>query len=77
MYITNELYKIGIFLTDYRFITVLEKLACSVITAIERDSISRKELPHQKGYARRATSQKKVGMVWHECPGIAYCLCFR
>jgi hypothetical protein len=77
MNIANEFCKIGVFLADYRLVTVLKELACSVMTMVERNNISCKELPHEEGYSRRTASKEKVGMIGNKGPGITNSFSFR
>jgi hypothetical protein len=61
MNIANNLCKIDILLTDYGFVAVLKKLSRSMMAAVERHSVSCKELPHENGQFRKVRFLKGNG----------------
>jgi hypothetical protein len=63
MDIPNQFHKIRIFLAEYGFVPILEKLPVAPVAAVKGDSITREKSAHDTGYGMIAGLQKKMDMI--------------
>ena len=63
MDVTDQLQEIRIFLTDNRFIAVLEKVAAPFMTLIEGNSVASHEAAHDRTQGSRACAQQEMKVV--------------
>ena len=75
MDVSYEFLEVGFLFADDRLVAVLKELAVTVMTVVEGDGVTGEELPHERYDTRRTASQKKVGVIGHEGPGIVDSLC--
>jgi hypothetical protein len=75
--IPNQFSKIGLFLADDGFETVLKQLAPAAMSMVKRNHITREKASHESGQWLGASSKKKVGMIGQQRPGVAFCLRLR
>ena len=71
MNIPRQFEQIGFFLADYGLITILVKMATSMMLFFETDSLIGKEAPHGPALWYCAGSQQEVKMVGDQRPGKA------
>jgi len=70
MYVADEFLKIGIFFADNGFVSVLKKMAVTMMSLVVSDGVSRQEPAHEVRNTLRTTPNEHVGVVGHQCPCI-------
>jgi hypothetical protein len=71
MDITDQLEEVRIFLAHDRLITVLEKMAHSMVDQVESHRIACQQSPHQRGELKASWKKQKVKMVGDQRPRVA------
>jgi hypothetical protein len=69
--VAHQLLEVAVFLTDDRFVAVLEEIPVPAMAAVEPDRVAGEEAPHQGGQGDGTGPDQEVGMVRQEGPGIA------
>jgi hypothetical protein len=70
MDISNEGQKVVFFVTEYGLISILEKMSCAIVSAVEVLGVPGKELSHYSGDSVFSALEKDMDMVVHEHPSI-------
>ena len=76
MDVTYKLQEIGILVTHYGFVTILEKVAMAFVAQVVCYGIACQKPPHKARQTMLTTSQEYMGMVGHQSPSIYGCLGF-
>ena len=77
MNIPYQLLKVGVFLTNDGFISILKKMAVAFVAEIKADSVSRKEPSHDGGNGNEPCAKEEMGVVGHEHPCVTSSLTWR
>jgi hypothetical protein len=72
MDITHQFKKIRVFLTQYRFKTVLKKMASANMPTVEIQSMSGKKSLHYCGDGNAGGSKKQMKVIGHQRPCITF-----
>jgi hypothetical protein len=75
--VTNQFQQVRLCLAEDRFIPVLEKMALPPVPQVETDGVARKQSLHYRRKGGCSCSEKKVKMIWNQCPGITGCVRLR
>ncbi len=76
MYVAYKGKKIIIFVAEYGFVSIFEKVPGAVMSSIEVEGIPGEELSHDSGNAVLAALKKNMHMIAHKDPGIDTALPF-
>ena len=68
--ITNQLLQVDVLLADKRFVVILKQVAVSVMSSIKADHITGQQPAHQGRQWNGVGSEKKMGVIGHESPGV-------
>jgi hypothetical protein len=71
--IPDKFFKVGIFLANYGFVTVLKQLSVTLVPEVKTDGIARKEPSHQRSKGSKSCSKQKVCMILDEYPCVTGC----
>ncbi len=72
MDIANQLKQIGVFLTGYGFVTILEKVARTPVLEVEDNSVAGKQAAHEDRKVCHTRAKEQMKMVGHKRPGKAF-----
>ncbi len=75
--VAYEFFKVPVFLTDDRFIAVLEEVAGACVPSVEADGITGQEPGHYLRQGDFPRAEEQVDMVRKESPCVAPCVAFR
>ena len=68
MNITDQLQKIGIFLAQDRFVSILKKMADSFMTTIKIYRMTGEQSPHNRSHRQHTGSKQQVKMIGNKRP---------
>ena len=71
MNIADQLQQIEVFLTEDRFIPILEEVTVSPVAAVVGDGVSGEKSSHHRGDRDRARPKQEVNVIRKQDPGIA------
>lgn len=66
--IAHQLLEVGVFLTNYGFISILKKMAVASVAEVKADSVSRKEPCHDGCKGNESCPKEEMGVVGDEHP---------
>jgi hypothetical protein len=71
--VSHQFQKIVVFLTQYGFVAILEKMAMPVMALIKGDGISSQQASHHSGNGNLPGLYQQMKMIWDQGPGKATC----
>lgn len=70
MNVAHQFEQIGIFLTQDRFVPVLEQVPMAAVAAVETDGMAGQQPQHKAGDRGRTGSQQQMKMVGNQRPSV-------
>jgi hypothetical protein len=71
--IPDKFFKVGIFLANNGFVTVLKQLSVTLVPEVKTHGIARKEPSHQRGKGSKSCLKQKMCMILDEYPCVTGC----
>ena len=68
MDVAEQFKQIGVFLTDYRLVPILEKVTASFMAVVKINGIACEEPPHEPGKFYLIAAEEQMKMIAHNGP---------
>jgi hypothetical protein len=70
MNVPDQFLKVRVLVADNGFVPVLKQVSVPLVPPVERNRVTRKKPPHERGKAYRATSHQEMNMIGKQRPRV-------